>query len=121
MKKVLMVIGLIFFIACGFLFYEYLKIAGVAEKQVEEDIKWLQHSFNLSFVLLAEQHANKTHLQTQLIRQQLDHESRFIRHYRSLFYKEGEKSCLESLIRYKNYQPVLHQQIWLPKGKPCIN
>jgi hypothetical protein len=121
MKKVFVVIAVLFFLGCSWLFYEYLDIAGAAEKQVEYDIKWLGSSFDISPLLLEEEHVNKTHLQTQLTRQRLDNESRFIRHYRSLFFKEGEKSCLESLVRYKNYQPVLHQQAWLPKGKPCIN
>jgi hypothetical protein len=121
MKKVFVVIAVIFFLGCSWLFYEYLEIAGAAEKQVEYDIKWLGSSFDISPLFLEEEHINKKHLGTQLIQQRLDNKNRFIRHYRSLFIKSGKKSCLESLIRYKNYQPVLQQQDWLLKGKACIN
>jgi hypothetical protein len=121
MKKILITIATIFFVGCGWLFYQYLDIASSAEKQVAEDILWLRDNFSTSAAFSQQQHVDKKHLETQIIQQSLDLENRFIRHYHSLFIKDGNKSCLESLVRYKNYQPILEKQVWLAQGKLCIN
>jgi hypothetical protein len=121
MKKIFITVAIIFFVGCGWLFYQYLHIASSAEKQVEEDILWLRHNFNTSAAFSQQTHADKKHLETQLIQQSLDLENRFIRHYHSLFIKDGNKSCLESLVRYQDYQPILEKEVWLAQGKLCIN
>jgi hypothetical protein len=121
MRIFFIAMGTVFFIGCGWLFYQYLNIASSAEKQVLADIQWLQQSFKVSATFTQPQHLNKIHLETQLIQQSLDLENRFIRHYRSLFVKEGNRSCLESLLWYKNYQPEIEKEIWLAEGKVCIN
>jgi hypothetical protein len=121
MKKISITVAIIFFVGCGWLFYQYLHIASSAEQQVAEDILWLRDNFNTSTAFSLPAHADKKHLETQLIQQSLDLENRFIRHYHSLFIKDGNRSCLESFVRYQNYQPILKKQVWLAEGKLCIN
>jgi hypothetical protein len=121
MKNFFIVVASIFFIGCGWLFFEYLNIASSAEQQVVEDIQWLHQGFNDPTKFLKPKHFNKKLLETKLIQQSVDFENRFIRHYRSLFVKDGNRSCLESLVRYEAYQPIIEKETWLAEVERCIN
>jgi hypothetical protein len=119
MKNILTGLVALVFLFCGWLLYEYKQIAGEAEAQVEKDVTWLSLSFEGVDALAGESLLNKKYLETRLIQQSVNHEQKFIRHYRSLFIHEGKKSCLETTISYLDRHPNIEQQSWLGVNSTC--
>lgn len=118
-KNILLGLIVLVFIFCGWLLYEYKQVAAEAEAQIIEDVLWLELSFDGVDTLAGVLMNNKKHLETKLIHQSIDGNNKFLRHYRSLFIREGNKSCLETEVSYLNRNPNIEQQIWLKNGSTC--
>lgn len=118
-KNILLGLIVLVFIFCGWLLYEYKQVAAEAEAQIIEDVLWLELSFDGVDTLAGVSMNNKKHLETKLIHQSIDGHNKFLRYYRSLFIRDGNKSCLETEVSYLNRNPNIEQQIWLKNGSAC--
>jgi hypothetical protein len=118
-KNILLGLIVLVFIFCGWLLYEYKQVAAEAEAQIIEDVLWLELSFDGVDTLAGVSMNNIKHLETKLIHQSIDGNNKFLRHYRSLFIRDGKKSCLETEVSYLNRNPNIEQQIWLNNGSAC--
>ncbi len=121
MKKALTFLVVLIIGAVGYVLYQYQNIAAEAEAQVERDIVWLEQSFrNQSSDALQLDHKDDKYVQTQLVMQSVNEEQKFVRHYHSLFIKNGQRSCLLSQVTYFQMQPEMFKQTWLESAENCL-
>lgn len=121
MKKALTILVILIIGAAGYVLYQYQKVAAEAEAQVEKDIAWLEQGFrNQSSDALQLEHKDDKYVQTQLVMQSVNEAQKFVRHYHSLFIKNGQRSCLLSQVTYFQMQPEMFKQIWLESAENCL-
>ena len=121
MKKALTILVILIIAAAGYVLYQYQKVAAEAEAQVEKDIAWLEQGFrNQSSDALQLEHKGDKYVQTQLVMQSVNEAQKFVRHYHSLFIKNGQRSCLLSQVTYFQMQPEMFKQIWLESAENCL-
>lgn len=114
-----MILALLVFMLCAWVFYQYVSIANEAERQVEKDIAWIVLGFHDASVLGEQVMSKKKHLETKLFQQSIDSNHRFLRHYYSLFIEKGDKTCLQTVVSYRNQQPQIDKQNWLADTELC--
>jgi len=121
MKKALTVLLILVLGFAVYTFIKYQEIAESAEKQVEDDIAFLESSFrNRTSLALSGEHQAEKYVQTALVLQSVNEEQQFVRHYHSLFIENGVRNCLASKIIYLQKQPTLLEQTWLSDGDICL-
>lgn len=121
MKKILTGLVMLMVVVLAYVLYQYQNIAAEAEAQVERDIVWLEQGFrNQSSDALQLEHKDDKYVQTQLVMQSVNEAQKFVRHYHSLFIKNGQRSCLLSQVTYFQMQPEIFKQTWLESAENCL-
>lgn len=124
-KKIFTVIIVLMLLGVAWLFYEYQQTAGAADEQVEKDLHALRMGYdvqleNKSGVFADVAHHGKVFLDRKLVNQSINEQRQYVRHYHSLYLREGVKSCLETQMIYPNRQAVILSEGWKQFTQKCL-
>lgn len=124
-KKLFTAIIIMMLLGVAWLFYEYQQTASVADEQVEKDLHELRMGYDLqlenkSGVFTNVAHHGKIFLDRKLVNQSINEQRQYVRHYNSLYLREGIKSCLETQMIYPNRQAVILSEEWKQFTKKCL-
>ena len=124
-KKIFTAIIIMMLLGVAWLFYEYQKTAGAADEQVEKDLHELRMGYdeqleNKSGVFVDPAHHGKVFLDRKLVNQSINEQRQYVRHYNSLYLREGVKSCLETQMIYPNRKAVILSEKWNQFTKKCL-
>lgn len=109
----------------AWLFYQYQQTAGAADEQVEKDLHELRMSYDKQLeknegVFIDVAHQGKVFLGRELVNQSINKQRQYVRHYHSLYLREGVKSCLETQMIYPNRQAEILSEKWTQFTKNCL-